>query len=97
VFSELFPANIRATAVSSALQIGRGMSFFPPLLAAALLPVFGYQPIVFISAALFGCLSLLAFAFKETRGISMGATQSIRASAPASDSDSDSASVETRV
>jgi MFS family permease len=96
LFSELFPANIRATAVSSALQIGRGMSFFPPLLAAALLPVFGYQPIVFISAALFGCLSLLAFAFKETRGISMGATQSIRASAPASDSDSDSASVETR-
>lgn len=68
LFTELFPSNIRATAVSSALQLGRGMSFFPPLLAAALLPVFGYQPIVFISAALFGALALLAWAFKETRG-----------------------------
>jgi MFS family permease len=74
LFSELFPAQIRATAVSSALQIGRGMSFFPPLLAAALLPVFGYQPIVFISAGLFGALALLAWAFKETRGSTLRET-----------------------
>lgn len=71
LFSELFPSRMRATAVSSALQVGRGMSFFPPLLAAALLPVFGYQPIVFISAGLFGALSLLAWAFTETRGTSL--------------------------
>ena len=68
LFSELFPAKMRATAVSSALQIGRGMSFFPPLIAAALLPIFGYQPIVFLSAGLFGVLALVAWAFKETRG-----------------------------
>lgn len=68
LFSELFPSDIRATAVSSALQVGRGMSFFPPLIAAALLPTLGYQPIVFLSAGLFGVLALLSWAFRETRG-----------------------------
>lgn len=67
LFSESFPVSIRATAVSSALQVGRGMSFFPPLIAAALLPAFGYRPIVFFSAALFGVLALVAWLFKETR------------------------------
>lgn len=71
LFSESFPARIRATAVSSALQVGRGLSFFPPLIAAAILPVFGYQPIVYLSAALFGVLALLSWAFTETRGIDL--------------------------
>ncbi|KWX68752.1 MFS transporter [Mycobacterium sp. NAZ190054] len=68
LFSESFPASIRATAVSSALQIARSMSFFPPLIAAALVPVFGYRPIVFVSAGMFGLLALLAWAFTETNG-----------------------------
>ncbi|MGO4692085.1 MFS transporter [Glaciibacter sp. 2TAF33] len=85
LFTELFPSEIRATAVSSALQVGRGMSFFPPLIAAALLPVFGYQPIIFLSAGLFGVLALVAWAFKETRGSSLGASGS-----PASIIDSES-------
>jgi MFS transporter, putative metabolite:H+ symporter len=71
LFSELFPARIRATAVSSALQVGRGLSFFPPLIAATLLPTFGYQPIVFVSAGLFGVLALVAWLFRETRGIDL--------------------------
>lgn len=71
LFSEVFPARIRATAVSSALQIGRGLSFIPPLIAAALLPTFGYQPIVFLSAGLFGALALVAWLFPETRGIDL--------------------------
>ena len=66
LFSELFPAEVRATAVSSALQVGRGMSFFPPLLVAALLPTLGYQPIVFLSAGLFGVLAMVAWLFRET-------------------------------
>ena len=81
LFTELFPSEIRATAVSSALQIGRGMSFFPPLIAAALLPVFGYQPIVFLSAGLFGVLALVAWAFKETRGTSLEETDAAPVSA----------------
>jgi putative MFS transporter len=81
LFSELFPSAIRATAVSSALQVGRGMSFFPPLIAAALLPVFGYQPVVFLSAGLFGVLALLAWAFRETRGEQLDAVDSWAAKA----------------
>lgn len=69
LFSESFPARFRATAVSSALQVGRGLSFFPPLIAAALIPRFGYQPIVFLSAGLFGVLALVAWLFRETAGI----------------------------
>lgn len=71
LFSESFPAGIRATAVSSALQVGRGLSVFPPLITAAVLPVFGYQPIVFLSAGLFGVLALLSWLFTETRGIDL--------------------------
>ncbi|MCB8882634.1 MFS transporter [Acidisoma cellulosilytica] len=66
LFSESFPAEIRATAVSSALQIGRGLSFFPPLIAAFLIPRFGYQSVVFLSAGLFGLLALVAWLFRET-------------------------------
>lgn len=75
LFSESFPASIRATAVSSALQLGRSMSFFPPLIAAALVPTLGYRPIVWASAALFGALALLAWAFTETRGSTLAAGQ----------------------
>jgi putative MFS transporter len=71
LFSESFPAEIRATAVSSALQVGRGLSFFPPLITAALLPTLGYRPIVFLSAGLFGALALVAWLFRETRGIDL--------------------------
>jgi len=67
LFSESFPVSVRATAVSSALQVGRGLSFFPPLIAAALLPTIGYRPIVFLSAALFGLLAVVAWLFKESR------------------------------
>lgn len=71
LFSESFPARVRATAVSSALQVGRGLSFFPPLIAAALIPTLGYQPIVFLSAGLFGVLALVAWLFRETRGLDL--------------------------
>lgn len=56
---------MRATAASSALQVGRGLSFFPPLIAAYLVPTFGYQPVVFLSAGLFGILALVAWLFRE--------------------------------
>jgi MFS transporter, putative metabolite:H+ symporter len=68
LFSESFPADIRATAVSSALQLARGMSFFPPIVAAALVPTFGYRPIVLAAGIMFGCLAALAWAFTETSG-----------------------------
>lgn len=88
LFSELFPAAVRATGVSSALQVGRGLSFFPPLLAAALIPSFGYQPVVYISAGLFGVLALVAWAFRDTRNFELGET----ARATSTDSQSSPAS-----
>lgn len=84
LFSESFPASVRATGVSSALQVGRGLSFFPPLIAAALLPTFGYQPIVFVSAGLFGVLAVVAWLFRETSGtdLAAGTPTNPRATAP---------------
>ncbi|WP_180928173.1 MFS transporter [Streptomyces sp. AJS327] len=68
LFSESFPADIRATAVSSSLQLARSLSFFPPIVAAALVPSFGYQPIVLAAGIMFGCLAALSWTFTETNG-----------------------------
>lgn len=65
LFSEMFPTEIRTTAVSSALQLARGLSFFPPLIAGFLLPRFGYEPVVFLSTAEFLLLALVAWAFRR--------------------------------
>ena len=80
LFSESFPARIRATAVSSALQVGRGLSFFPPLITASLLPTLGYQPIVFAAAGLFGVLALVAWLFRETRGLDLDDVEALELS-----------------
>lgn len=68
LFSEQFPTDARSVGVSSALQIARGLSFFPPLIVAAIFPVYGYVPVVLGGAALFGILALWAWVFSETRG-----------------------------
>lgn len=68
LFSEQFPTDTRSVGVSSALQIARGLSFFPPLIVAAIFPVYGYVPVVLGGAALFGALALWAWVFSETRG-----------------------------
>lgn len=64
LFSEMFPTGVRSTAVSSALQIARGLSFFPPLIAGALVPRFGYEPVIYLSAAEFLLLAIIAWAFR---------------------------------
>ncbi|MTD52882.1 MFS transporter [Amycolatopsis pithecellobii] len=71
VFSEQFPTRVRSLGVGTALQIGRGLSFFPPLIAAAIYPVYGYSPLVFGAAVLFGILAVVGLAFKEGRGRSI--------------------------
>lgn len=68
LFSEQFPTDVRSVGVSSALQIARGLSFLPPIIAAAIFPVYGYVPIVLGGASLFGLLALWAWVFNETRG-----------------------------
>jgi putative MFS transporter len=71
LFSEMFPTEVRTTGVAAALQIGRGLAFIPPIITAAIFPVYGYKPIVLMGAAEFGLLALWAWVFKETRGKSM--------------------------
>lgn len=67
LFSEIFPTDVRATGISWSLQIGRGLSAFPPLIVAAVFPVYGYKPIILAGAALFLMLSLWAWVFPETK------------------------------
>ena len=69
VFAEQFPTRVRSFGVGSALQIGRGLSFFPPLIAAAVYPIYGYSPLVFGGAALFAILALLGPLFYEGKGV----------------------------
>ena len=69
LFSELFPVDVRSTGVSWALQIGRGLAFIPPLITAAIFPVYGYGPVVLIGAAEFMALGLWAWLFPETRHV----------------------------
>jgi putative MFS transporter len=47
------------------------MAFIPPLITAAIFPVYGYAPIVLMGAAEFGLLAIWAWVFKETRGKSI--------------------------
>lgn len=68
LFSEVFPTEVRTTGVSSALQIARGLAFIPPLITAAIFPVYGYAPVVLIGAIEFAALAVWAWVFKETRG-----------------------------
>ncbi|MDN7245173.1 MFS transporter [Planococcus shenhongbingii] len=67
LFSEIFPTDVRATGISWALQIGRGLSAFPPLITAAVFPVYGYQPIILGGAGLFMLLAMWAWVFPETK------------------------------
>lgn len=67
LFSEIFPTDVRATGISWALQIGRGLSAIPPLITAAVFPVYGYKPIILGGAALFLLLAIWAWVFPETK------------------------------
>lgn len=73
LFSEMFPTELRSTGVSSALQVARGLTAIPPLLTAWMLPRWGYEAVVLLGAGWFLLLALYAWAFKETRGISVAA------------------------
>ena len=67
LFSEIFPTDVRATGISWALQIGRGLSAIPPLITVAVFPVYGYEPIILGGAGLFFLLAIWAWVFPETK------------------------------
>lgn len=71
LFSEVFPTRLRSSGVSAALQIARGTSAVPPLIAAAMISSVGYTFIFLASALLYAGVAALAWAFPETRTLNL--------------------------
>jgi MFS family permease len=68
IVSELFPGEIRATAMGLSYNIGRGLSAIAPFAVGALALRFGIGPAFFLEAAAFLIAALLSLALPETRG-----------------------------
>jgi MFS family permease len=69
LFSELFPTNIRGTAMGTAFNLARGVQFFTPILIAKIAEHYGLAGGISI-AALFALLAgAWIWVFPETRGL----------------------------
>jgi MFS family permease len=71
IASELFPGEIRATAMGLSYNIGRGLSAVAPFAVGALALRFGIGPAFFLQAAAFLTAALLALLLPETRGLEL--------------------------
>jgi MFS family permease len=68
LFSELFPTNIRNTAMGSAFNLARGVQFFTPVAIAVIAQTYGLSGGIFV-AALFALLTgAWIWVFPETKG-----------------------------
>jgi len=68
IASELFPGDIRASAMGLSYNIGRGLSAFAPFAVGALAEKFGIGPAFFLQAGAFFAAAMLSLALPETRG-----------------------------
>jgi MFS family permease len=68
IASELFPGEIRATAMGLSYNIGRGLSAIAPLAVGSIATRFGFSPAFFLLAGAFLAAALLALLLPETRG-----------------------------
>src|SRR5690348_1053155 len=68
IASELFPGEVRATAMGLSYNIGRGISAVAPFAVGALALRFGIGPAFFLQAGAFLIAALLALTLPETRG-----------------------------
>ena len=66
--AELFPTEVRATAMGVSYNIGRGLSAAAPFVVGALANTYGLGSAFFLQAAAFFLAALLALALPETRG-----------------------------
>jgi MFS family permease len=66
--SELFPTEIRATAMGLSYNVGRGFSAAAPAIVGLLAARFGLGSAFFLQAAAFFVAALLALALPETKG-----------------------------
>jgi MFS family permease len=72
IASELFPGEIRASAMGLSYNIGRGLSAFAPFAVGVLAGKFGIGPAFFLQAAAFFVAAMLTLALPETRGRVLG-------------------------
>jgi MFS family permease len=68
IASEIFPTEIRATAMGLSYNIGRGLSAAAPWVIGALAPRYGLGATFFVPATAFFVAALLALALPETKG-----------------------------
>jgi MFS family permease len=68
IASEIFPGEIRATAMGLSYNLGRILSAFAPLAVGALAARYGIGPAFFLQAAAFLFAALLSLGLPETRG-----------------------------
>jgi MFS family permease len=68
IASELFPTEIRATAMGFSYNVGRGLSAAAPAVVGLLADRFGLGSAFFLQAAAFLAAALLALALPETKG-----------------------------
>jgi MFS family permease len=66
--SELFPTEVRATAMGLSYNIGRGLSAFAPLVVGALAARHGLGGAFLLQAGAFFAAAMLALALPETKG-----------------------------
>lgn len=68
IVSELFPTEIRATAMGTSYNFGRGISAAAPFVVGVLAHQFGLGPSFFVLAGAFFLAAVLAMALPETKG-----------------------------
>lgn len=68
IVSELFPTEIRATAMGTSYNVGRGISAAAPFVIGILAHRFGLGPSFFLLAGAFFLAAVLAMALPETKG-----------------------------
>lgn len=68
IASEIFPGEVRATAMGLSYNIGRGLSAFAPFAVGAMAQRFGIGRAFFVEAGAFLMAALLSLALPETKG-----------------------------
>jgi MFS family permease len=68
IASEIFPGEIRATAMGLSYNLGRGLSAAAPFAVGAIATKYGFLPGFFLLSAAFLAAALLALLLPETCG-----------------------------
>ncbi len=68
IASELFPTEIRATAMGLTYNIGRGISAAAPFAVGAIATSYGFRTAFYLLACAFAAAALLSFTLPETKG-----------------------------